>query len=263
MQNDPQIRAAHAILKKRIREFADKAGISSFSAISWMLNVSRSQVTRYLDDSDSTVPTPAILRRIRAKIPEITDEETSLIETAFSRAQSLSKAEGAKTLKAGRAGAAPQSASFPQAQKPAEKGFDAEKARECLRLLSELIGGSGAPTGETADKEAKDFARRYVMDGIPHVLTEDNYRQIKADEWSRNEVQAFAKKLIEVFEEARRGVIILAQISPDSVRAEINRRLRGEAILLWRQFQVATHVAPEELIKEIELAGIINQITGK
>lgn len=261
MINDPQIKAASDLLVARMQEFMANHNIPSGSALARETGLPEGSVNGYL--YRGRLPEPGYLRRLCEKITTITDADAKILAVASSRNISLSRShagaqprEGKPRSKGGHGTLAKEPPVNSQPH-PAQvlPGRDVLTEVHVGRLVMELwqaLVPAGAQT-QAVSLWAQDQSP-YAIGDMPAVLTKDNFREIDASSLPAEEKDKLVAYANRAFEEARKCLVLLAQLAPADMREEMLARLKVNATLLWRTYKVAKHVVPEEFLKDIDLA---------
>lgn len=261
---DKQVAEASQLLRQRLKAVMERQGLKSQEELADYLGISRGTVGPYLWPKESALPTPETLKKLRGKIPEITDADARILETAYSRKASQSRSRAAEKRYGRKRPKRPQAAApepipaMPQQTivPPSSDDRDAKIGRLVRQLLTEVAQNGGVRTSP-ADPVAllhSLAAERYQVGDMPSVLTKDNFETLNVSRWSERDRQQFLGYANIVLEESRKCMLLLAQFKPDTIREELLERLARNADLLWRTYKAASSVAPIEYVKDIELA---------
>lgn len=259
---DQQISEASQLLRQKLRDFMAANNLTRLTQLEQRVGIDRRRLGSYL--AKKCLPTPENLRTLRQSVPEITEADARIIETAYSRKSSQSRSRGAERrfgrprLKKSQAAA---SAPAPERCQPTTAPLssidrDAKIGRLVQQLLVEVVcnGSMRVSPLEPTTLLRSLAGERYHIGDMPSILTKDNFETLDVSQWSEADRQQFLGYANLVLEESRKCMLLLAQFKPDTIRDELLERLARNADLLWRTYKAASSVAPIEYIKDIELA---------
>lgn len=268
---DKQIAEASHLLRQRLRETMEQQGLKTQEQLAEYLGIPRNTIGPYFCPMEHALPTPETLEKLRGKITVITDDEARLLETAYSRKLSLSRARGAekrwgKKQPHQTKNAAPSASlitaqqTIPSLSSPNDK--DATIGRLVRQLLTAITqNGSTKPLPtDSIALLCSQAEQRYQIGDMPSVLTKDNFKAVDVSQWSAAEQQQFLSYANLVLEESRKCLLLLAQFEPGHIRDNLLERLARNADLLWRTYKAASSVAPIEYVQDIELARKCEQL---
>lgn len=259
--SDTQIKEASRLLLQRLREGMRKCDLPTLPALAAFIDVPENTLRHWFREGEHSLPNARTLQKIREKLPVISDDDARVIETAYSRRVSISRAGPKK----GRRSRERERASEIMFSQSPSSDRDATIGRLVRQLFREVIPNGHGEKPATIDAVtffSSQAAGRYDIGDMPAVLTKENFETVDVSQWTEHERQQFLGYANLALEEARKCLLLLAQFTPENDREELLKRLGRNADLLWRTYRAASSVAPMEFVRDIELAGMCGNIVS-
>jgi hypothetical protein len=248
---DTQLKEAAALIRQHFVKYMTDNDISSKGEMSRRIGISRSVIKSALDPNSTALPTPGTLKKIRKVIASFSKDEINQIETAYSRMISLTRSRGATgrhSRETHKQSDAENNDGMPAGGDEHERIMSViSRLEPILPQLEDMCGGNNT-------------FKRYQAGEIPFVLTKKNFTKIDASHWGDGERQKFLDDTNKVLDEARRRMLLIAQLAPDKFRKETLSTIGQSAGLLWRTYKVGHSPVPAEYIRDINLATVAEKM---
>ncbi len=252
LKNDPLVDEAIRVFQGGMRNTLKRRGLEKVSrrAQARALNIEHTMLGRWL--TLGQLPTHLVLRRVQATFG-FSREDLRTIRRGIARRFGLSR-QGVRTSAAEervrtRRAARTRQAKSPTEVKAARPPTPPARPATYERALRE-IDGILAQTSlrGAADQRARRADDHWTVDGMPFVLTRQNFTPLDGKHWTAETTQ----ETIRVAQELRRRLLTLAQLHPERARKESLRTLAAELTELFIAYTAANAVVPIRCVETIE-----------
>lgn len=264
--NDPQIKKAIDLLRQRLRDFTKEHNLSIVD-LARQLGVSDQTLKHFTEPGNKRLPNDKNLAQI-TKLglgTVFSEDDVSVLEIANSRMASLAHS-GAKKKKGSSEGGTVTKRPSPlePAFKPSvanvdsrdnsnrhvQSVLDKEKICQAISLLGEVVS---VPATAVLDLLLAQLHDRYEVGDMSAVLSAETFQTINVLAWNTEQLNQLTAYANFTLEEARRCLLLIAQLSPNEVREDLVDRLRRNLALFWPTYKAASSVHPHEYVRSVEL----------